>query len=509
MNSKKGFTLIEVIVAISLISLIGISTTILIVNNYKNQEIKLLEKYSTTLENALNVYLDIHPEVITNLDENAKGAIVTLETLKNDGLISDNLNIEYKKYYYLLSNFKLLEDKNEDKTCDNDVIGIDMIKSWDLNKYDSKNVIYVCPKNNIDESILNSKITSLEEKINILENAIANNKYIFKGNVENNYVKFEYDSKDYLYSYGKWDITEGNENLFRIMSYYGTENNNHNLKIISANQLKLYRSTISIYTGASSYLFEGDESAKKVRKIVEDSNKKTIWGTLDNCKKTSEYENNKVFILKYEEGNLLVYTFTHDSRYYKTYSKFNKIYNGTGNILKVLNDLEETKCNVSKSEIVSTSDFYNDFTLYYTDGRSKYYDTYYIEIPGRGYNQYIHNRINDIKSSFFHSDWIFGNIKIIEYSDYQNSLIDNFKTYLKKKKKSPYSIINNSYGFLKTLDGNYYELIGGDGTLNSNVEYYPIIDLKNEISFKKDTTCSNGTNDGTKNCPYILYDTTK
>lgn len=55
MKNKKGFTLIEIIVCIVLITLIS-TISIIIINNKKQQS--LLEKYSSKFENALQyIYL--------------------------------------------------------------------------------------------------------------------------------------------------------------------------------------------------------------------------------------------------------------------------------------------------------------------------------------------------------------------------------------------------------------------------------------------------------------------
>lgn len=173
MKNKKGFTLIEIIVCIVLITLIS-TISIIIINNKKQQS--LLEKYSSKFENALQVYLSNHEEIAYNLENNAKAAAVTLEVLKNEGLIDKNIKgLNYKKNYFLLSNAKLLNEESVDKTnCDNDVVGVEVFAKWDLEKDDIGNkVIYICPQNNSSDNQ------------NILNN------YVAVGNDPDNYIKIE------------------------------------------------------------------------------------------------------------------------------------------------------------------------------------------------------------------------------------------------------------------------------------------------------------------------------
>lgn len=174
---KHGFTLIEIIICIILITSISVGTTIVVIKNNEKKEQNTLKKYETTFDNALEVYLSNHEEITNNLNNYAKSAAVTLEVLKNDGLISDDLDIDYKNNYYLLSNAQLLNNgETTDIDCANDVVGIEIFKKWDLSEYEEgKKVIYICPKNNIS-SFTNTNII-LQEK--------------YSGSDPNNYIKIE------------------------------------------------------------------------------------------------------------------------------------------------------------------------------------------------------------------------------------------------------------------------------------------------------------------------------
>jgi len=117
-----------------------------IVSMNNKKEIETLENNSSKLESALEIYLSNHPDILYNVNNNFDGGIVSLEVLKNEGLISDKLkNVDYKDNYFLLSNAYLAPAK-DDSECENSV-SITTIKSWDLSKYDSSKVLYICPKN--------------------------------------------------------------------------------------------------------------------------------------------------------------------------------------------------------------------------------------------------------------------------------------------------------------------------------------------------------------------------
>lgn len=190
MNNKKGFTLIEIIVCIALITTISITTSIIVFNKNKNEQ-TLLEKYSNSFKNALEVYLSDNNEITYNIKNNAKAAVVTLEVLKNEGLIEKNIKgIDYKNNYFLLSNALLLDEKNTNTDCENDVISVEVFAKWDLEKNaNGKKVIYVCPKNSSSEKSLNN--------------------YIAVGKNPNNYIKIE----DKL-----WRIIESSNNGIYVIT---------------------------------------------------------------------------------------------------------------------------------------------------------------------------------------------------------------------------------------------------------------------------------------------------
>ena len=137
------------------------------------------------------------PIIINNINNNVEGAIVTLEVLKNEGLISNDLDIDYKDNYYivtkaLLSNVSL-NDNVVKEECDNS-IGLETISSWAKNN-DSNDVLYFCPKEPECETVLTDPAKMCEkgtlEAASLACNIINNAKNV-KGN---DYTIFGTDSR--------------------------------------------------------------------------------------------------------------------------------------------------------------------------------------------------------------------------------------------------------------------------------------------------------------------------
>ncbi|MBQ3021223.1 MAG: type II secretion system protein [Bacilli bacterium] len=234
---KKGFTLIEIIVAIALISIIGVSSVVTINVTKEKNEKKRLEKFYSQFDEALEVYLSSHQEIYTNLQDNVEGAVITLETLKNEGLVKDNIIdpetnqvIDYENKYYILSDAVLLEDKVTEEDVQNACDGrveISVINSWGTlkDKVNTSDVIYVCPKeakteedNTIDELL--QRIESLEQGLAMMD---------FGGN---SWVLFDVISDDSKRAY--WPSGE-NEDLWVTVN---VDKSNKKIKLIYNNEVK-------------------------------------------------------------------------------------------------------------------------------------------------------------------------------------------------------------------------------------------------------------------------------
>lgn len=90
MKSKKAFTLIEVIISISLIVIIGISTTILFVKKTNNKKEKEIEKVTQVLQNAASIYLSVNKDdnvsILENIQNGGSGYVIPIKTLLKEGV---------------------------------------------------------------------------------------------------------------------------------------------------------------------------------------------------------------------------------------------------------------------------------------------------------------------------------------------------------------------------------------------------------------------------------------
>lgn len=224
---KKGFTLIEIIICIALIAVIG-TVSVVSVNKAMSVkgEAKILEKNEPNFRDALEVYLSTHTEVLENVNDNVKAAVVSLELLKNEGLISEDLGIDYKNNYFTLTNAVLLEDTEDlsdvelKDVCANQ-IEIKTFASWELND-DATEVVYVCPREGDGGDGGEGDLTELKERLENLETAIS---LIDLGN--NNWVLFDVNSQtDKMVSWpdnnnqDKWSIINTNVSSKQLKLLY-------------------------------------------------------------------------------------------------------------------------------------------------------------------------------------------------------------------------------------------------------------------------------------------------
>ena len=233
--NKKGFTLVEIIVAIGLLALIGVGSFVGVKLSNEAKEKNNIKKTFKQADEALEIYLQTHNDVIENVNNNAEGAVITLELLKNEGLIPDNLvdyrdntSLDYKNNFYVLTNAVLLDNPNSNTgqaQCEGQ-ISLSVIRNWNFTNANTDDVIYICPnsENNFD---LQSQLEDYKSRIENLERVIS-----LMNIGENNYVLFDVTSDSSKIAY--WPAE--NEDLFRIIS---TDDNNfrimYNQNVLSNN----------------------------------------------------------------------------------------------------------------------------------------------------------------------------------------------------------------------------------------------------------------------------------
>lgn len=218
MKNKKGFTLVEIIVCITVIVLI---TTISFVSkNYlkKKQINDLLIEMQSKIYEAVNVYLETKDVVNTNLYDNGNAVVIPLNVLVKEGYIDlNNLNVDN---HYVLS---VLGSTVKESSC----IDTTLVGSWEK---ENDTIIYLCTNVEIPLNEINSKFTELETRITNIENILntlnSNNikksdltnvdgYYYAQGANPNNYVKIKNNGYESI-----WRIVSiSNDNIVLI----GTE----------------------------------------------------------------------------------------------------------------------------------------------------------------------------------------------------------------------------------------------------------------------------------------------
>lgn len=245
---KKGFTLIEIIVSISVIAVLGVASFFgirLVSNNIK---IDKLEEISDRILTAAEIYIEKNKETRNQLYEKNNGVVIPLNVLKDEGLLTlENTDIKESdiKDEYVVA---LLgsEDPN-----DNECISTTIQKSWTVNN----KPIYICTKS--DGS---SNLISVGSVGNNLSKA-NQEKFYFKGNVDNNYVKLDGGTVTYRILYIDTDdsmVLFSSNGAFsgissnQVMPVYGCSSykNNGDFEIY---KISCYADIINLYMNTGSY----------------------------------------------------------------------------------------------------------------------------------------------------------------------------------------------------------------------------------------------------------------
>lgn len=191
--NKKGFTLIEIIISISLIIVVGLGS-LFAVNFISNRKlISRLEQITDKAINAAQVYIETNEEVNKQLYNNKNGVSLPLQLLVKEGLLSlDNTELTESdiENQYVIT---FLGSTNSNDNCEQ----ITSTTSWGNDKE-----IYLCL--NSDGSS-NLSIIHPSDLSNL--NKVRRERYYFKGTKDGirNYVK--YGEKIYQIYYVDTDDT--------------------------------------------------------------------------------------------------------------------------------------------------------------------------------------------------------------------------------------------------------------------------------------------------------------
>lgn len=174
--NKKGFTLVEIVVCISLLAIIGVGSFVGIRLVDKHIKITKLQQMSDKILQAANVYLETDKEANKELYTNKNGVIIPVRKLVNEGLIDvGNINLNDKTDYVIA----LLGSEDSNSKC----TGVYTATEWDLG---SGKTIYICT-----DSKGNSNLATIDPTKYGNKTYVSNEPYYFKGLDPNNWVEIE------------------------------------------------------------------------------------------------------------------------------------------------------------------------------------------------------------------------------------------------------------------------------------------------------------------------------
>ena len=173
---KKGFTLVEIIISITLVLIIGVSGTFFVVNKNKKAD---LESVTNTILEAANLFAKSERDKDGIIYRNkvltgGKGVKIPLSTLLSEGYIDENMaNIVYNnatlgnpdegKDYYVM----VLTDSNY---CDEGATVT--ITSW-MDLEDGEKTLYLCDYN-VENEVCEDSVCESEQQLNLIDNILKN-----------------------------------------------------------------------------------------------------------------------------------------------------------------------------------------------------------------------------------------------------------------------------------------------------------------------------------------------
>ena len=188
MRNKKGFTIIEIIICISLLVVIGVGSFISIKVISKKQLVDKLNMISTKASEAAQVYIETNKNASNQLYNNKNGVSLPLQLLVNEGYLSLEgtklTNNDIKNQYVVT----FLGGTGSTENCEQ----ITSTNSWSNNQ-----PIYLCM--NSDGS--GSNLATIDPTKYGNKTIVSNETYYFKGRYPDNYVDIsnsDFDGKDEL-----------------------------------------------------------------------------------------------------------------------------------------------------------------------------------------------------------------------------------------------------------------------------------------------------------------------
>lgn len=120
---NKGFTLIELIITITLIAIISVTVGVSVSNMLSNQKEKDAEDMKATIENAACVYVEVENEGTTCPDDPSKNC-VSLDELIKSGLLDNDLNNPLTNEDLDINSMVKISWENNEKKCEYEFAGL-------------------------------------------------------------------------------------------------------------------------------------------------------------------------------------------------------------------------------------------------------------------------------------------------------------------------------------------------------------------------------------------------
>ena len=260
---SKGFTLIEIIVSLVIISIISVGSVVGV--KYVNEKIRIskLNQITDKVVQAAEVYLESNKESYNQLYNNKNGVLITIKTLIKEGLL-DLTGTDLKEEDYK-NEFVLTVFAEEEVPNNNGCQEISSIPSWE----NIDKPIYIC--------LNNTNSTTLNTTNNIIQIYNNTGEYVAKGENPNNWVIFPVISDKTRNAY--WSDDYKIRDLWRILDI----DSNGQMRLIYSTFVKtsigLYkvfkiRSTSSGggYPEYYTYNNDEDQSCWSLFEIINDKN---------------------------------------------------------------------------------------------------------------------------------------------------------------------------------------------------------------------------------------------
>ena len=214
--NKKGFTLVEIVVCISLLVIIAVGSFVGIRMVNKKINIDKLNQITDKAVQAAQVYIETNKEATNQLYSNKNGVSLPLQLLVNEGLLNldgTKLKDDDLKNQYVVT---FLGGTGSSENCEQ----ITSTTSWSNNK-----PIYLC----MNSTTGSSNLATIDPTKYGNKTYVSNEPYYFKGLNPNNWVEIEglscssnnnrLTAINYIDYYSTWDANAKEYNTYYNREY--------------------------------------------------------------------------------------------------------------------------------------------------------------------------------------------------------------------------------------------------------------------------------------------------